>query len=87
MPTNVSVLLMGNGRSVFKNSIHLPCNSNFNKEDARNKVSQVINDVETIEQMRKLFILLTYHFELTTSKFLIPEKVAEYAQNIFVTRR
>lgn len=86
MPTNVSVLIVGDGRSMFTNSIHMPVKGSKVAE-AKEKVKQVIADKETMDQLRKFFVALTYHHKRTMSEFTIPAAVAEHAQQTFITKR
>jgi len=77
---NVSVLIVGNGRSMFKNTLMMPCKPhNFKLNEVRDKVQSVIKDKETILQMRKFLLTMTYHFKKTTEAFKIAPEVAEHA--------
>lgn len=77
---NVSVLVVGSGRSMFKNTLLMPCKpQNFKQNEVKEKVQQVIKDNETIQQMRKFILMMTYHFRKTTDAFKIASEVAEHA--------
>lgn len=73
LPTNVAVLILGNGRSMFKNSIHMPalC-TNVQLNEVKNKVNQVIADKDNMDQMRKFFLALAYHHDKSIGDFNIP---------------
>lgn len=50
-------------------------------------MAQVLKDQETIDQMRKCFLVLSYHHGKTMAEFTIPATVAEHAQSLFVNKR
>jgi hypothetical protein len=55
--------------------------------DVQQKIENVIKDKETMDQMRKFILTMTYHFEKTAAAFKIAPEVAEHAQRTFVTQR
>lgn len=91
MPTNVSVLVVGEGRTLFKNTLHMPVQRDQKKEvpysEVKEKVEQVIKDQETVDEMRKAILVFGHHFEKAASEFTIPEEVSTFAQDKFVQVR
>lgn len=89
MPSNVGVLIVGEGRTMFKNTIQMPvvANAPHDFAEVSNKVDQVIKDQDTINQMRMAMLAHAYHFERTATMYCIPEDVSAYAQNVFVQER
>jgi len=83
MPTNVSVLIVGEGRTLFKNTVHMPVVKDAKKakphSEVKEKLDQVVKDQDTINQMRKAILVFAHHFEKSASEFSIPEEVSTFA--------
>ena len=88
MKTNVAVLVLGNGRSMFKNTLQMVCQgSSFHSAEVKSKIAAVTSDSETMAQLRTAFTSLTYHYAKTTSDFNILADVGDHAQSVFVEMR
>lgn len=88
MKTNISILVLGDGRSMFKNTLQMVCQgTNFNFAEVKAKVVEVTGDQETMTQLRNAFTSLTYHYAETTSEFNILPEVGDHAQSVFVEMR
>jgi len=50
---NSPVMILSNGRSMFKNSIHLPVNGSLPFNEA--KFAEIMSDKATLDRLRELF--------------------------------
>ena len=70
---------------MFKNSLHLPVKqTSANLTEAEQKLKEVLEDKETLDQMRTAMLCHCIHFEQTATLYQIGEDVSSHAQNIFV---
>lgn len=89
-PANVGVVIFSDGRSMFKNTVHLPVSKAPGAASSAvddNKFKQILADEELMYQMRRYFLLLSTFSEQTLAEFSIPPSVSEYAQAVFVEQR
>jgi Mini-chromosome maintenance replisome factor len=80
-PINAGVIILSEGRSMFKNSTHLPLSkasgpAPFDEE----KFKQILADEELMNAMRRYFLILNTFSDQTLVDFAIPTAVSEYAQ-------
>ena len=87
MPANASVMVLSDGRSMFKNTMHVPVQTSADKPFDDNKFQQILEDKELMRQMRSYVLMLNHHSDVTLADFNIPSEVSEYAQNIFIEVR
>lgn len=73
-------MVLSEGRSIFKNAIHVPVKQVSSAEDhAKNvlKVKEVLQDKETMEQMRFFYLAMVTFAETTLDAYeLSPESTA-----------
>ncbi|CDW86598.1 mini-chromosome maintenance complex-binding protein [Stylonychia lemnae] len=87
MPINAGVIVLSEGRSMFKNTLQVVIKPEEGKDLDENKLNQIINDEDLLNQLRR-YILVTNSFaDVTLQDYHIPEDVSEYAQNIFIETR
>jgi hypothetical protein len=90
-PINVGILLISDGRSMFKNTLHVPLQKSGAASPAQpfdeEKFKQVLSDQELLGQIRRFFLALQTFSEVTLQDFAIPPAVSEYAQGVFVELR
>ncbi len=77
--------MLSDGRSMFKNTIHVPVRGSGGFDEQ--KLKQVLGDSETLNEFKFYFLTLNTFSEITTPDYTIPENVVEYSQNIFVEVR
>jgi len=64
-PISASVLLLSSeGRSMFKNSTHVPVKGK-NENISSKKFNEIISDIDLLQELRKYFLLLTHFSDLT----------------------
>jgi hypothetical protein len=73
----VAVLVLSDGRSMFKNTVFVPVESK-NEVDTE-KVMKVMNDEEILKKLREFFFLTCHFSDLTLKQFEIPAEVSEFA--------
>jgi len=66
-PVSASVLLLTNeGRSLFKNSTHVPVKAKSESNYiTSSKFTEIISDIDLLKELRKYFLLLTHFSDLT----------------------
>ena len=64
MPTMVPIIVLSGSRTMFKNTIHVPVIGEASDEDisaARVKLAELMDDEETLCQLRQFFLALGLH--------------------------
>ena len=89
MPISVPVIVLSDTRTMLKNTLHVPvtqaANINESLAAARQKLAEVLDDQDTVDQMRNFMLAIGLHSETTVSaKFEIPEEVSTNIQKIFI---
>ena len=81
MPANVQVLVVGDGRSMFKNTIHLPVHnvSKVDEDESFSKVADVMKDQKCMDEMRLCMLCHQLWFEQTAQQYQIPDDVSTHA--------
>ena len=92
MPISVPVIVLSDTRTMLKNTLHVPvtkaANINESLAAARQKLAEVLDDQDTVDQMRNFMLAIGLHSETTVSaKFEIPEEVSANIQKIFIEQR
>ena len=78
---------------MFKNTIHVPVNKAAEEATdveiaaARTKLNELLDDSETLSQLRRFFIALGLHGDKTMAGYEMPSSVAEHAQKKFIEKR
>lgn len=88
LPTNIACLFVGTGRSIFKNTLHLPLQPQDSKTFDKVKYLEVLNDKETMQQLRTLMLVGNKSVIVQSSDdFNIPDEVAEHIQAVFCQKK
>ena len=74
MPMTVPVIVLSDSRTMFKNTIHVPLEVVTAPTDvqigaANTKLEELLNDEETLGQMRRLFIAMGLHSDQTMASY------------------
>jgi len=88
-PVNAGVLVTSDGRSMFKNTLHLPVRQSGPAPAAfdEQKFAQVLADGELLGQFRRYVLLLSTFSDKSLAQYAIPTAVSEHAQAVFVAVR
>eukprot|EP00347_Sterkiella_histriomuscorum_P016942 403351260 len=88
MPINSGVLVCSEGRSMMKNTQQVVLkNADPSFVFDSDKFNQVLNDQETLNQLRRFLLAVNTYSEITFQEYQIPAEVSEYCQNIFIEMR
>lgn len=87
MPINAGVIVLSDGRSMFKNTTQVPVSKNEEKAFDETKLNQILNDQDLLNQLRRYFLILQHYSEISLQDYHIPNDVSEYCQNIFIEQR
>ena len=86
----VPIVVLSGSRTMFKNTIHVPVSGEASDEEigaARAKLAELMEDEETLSQLRQFFVALGSHAEKTMAGYELPEEVATHASNQFQQAR
>lgn len=92
-PINAAVILISDGRSMFKNTLQVPLQAAKSTGSApaarfdEEKFNQILADEELLNQIRRFYLLLSTFSDTTLEDYHIPPEVSEYAQQVFVDIR
>ena len=71
---------------MFKNTLQV-VHKHQNETDNSQKLKEVLEDAELLQNLRKYFLLLTHYSDLTLKDYSINEECNQYASNHFVQQR
>ena len=72
---------------MFKNALHVPVkqvHTEFEAATYTTKVKQILEDQETLDQMRFFFLAMTTFADTTLEGFEITSETATYSQDLFL---
>jgi dsDNA-specific endonuclease/ATPase MutS2 len=80
-PISASVLLLSSeGRSMFKNSTHVPVKAKSESSYiTESKFNEIISDIDLLQELRKYFLLLTHFSDLTLQNYGVAKQCSEFA--------
>ena len=87
MPINAGVMVISDGRSMFKNTQQVIVQVEEGRVFDEAKFTQILADHQLMTQMRRYFLVLQYHSMTSLQEYSIPAEVSEYCQNIFIETR
>jgi len=58
MPISAGVLILSDGKSMFKNTLHLECRGQASEGLGEQKLQEILNDQELVSALRRYFLLL-----------------------------
>ena len=79
MPTNAPVIVLSDGRSMFKNTLQVCVTKDVSKPFDQAKFSKILEDEQMLNEMRKFVLLLSYNGDKLFNEFSISAEVSEYA--------
>ena len=81
MPISVPVIVLSDSRTMLKNTLHVPVTPSPNLDvsigTAKQKLAEVLEDQDTLDQMRNFMLAVGVHSQTTVNaRFEIPDKVS-----------